>query len=208
MPQGKVAFDITDVFDVERFLNDIETYRVRHNITVRDLSRITGISTSTVTNMRKSGIVSIQSVVVFAFLIDVRIDDYVHTDNLGDLMATKFSVTPTENSDGDGRYNSTKRARTAAVKRLIELHQDEFHRLLDDERAQLGLARLRSDEPEPVEPSEAQWVAEPELTIGDRVEWAYPGERHLAEANNEAVIEVVVRSVKEPAAIDYAGVTT
>ena len=67
MPQGKVAFTIDDVFDVKRFLDDIESYRTRHGITVADLSRITGISTSTVSNMRGRGVVSIQSAVVFAY---------------------------------------------------------------------------------------------------------------------------------------------
>lgn len=209
MAQGAAAFNITDVFDVERFLADIETYRERHNITVRDLTRITGISTSTVTNMRTKGIVSIQSAVVFAYLIDVRLDDYIHADTLGETMASRFTVTPNDRAAAkDGRYASTKQARQAAVKRLVAKYQAEYNQILDEERAKLGLRPLHvTPEPRP-EPSAAEWVPEPELSLEDRVDWAWPGERHLAENNGEAVIEVVCRSIKEPAAdVDYAGVT-
>jgi hypothetical protein len=198
MAQGKVAFGIDDVFDAKRFAADIEAYRVRHNITVADLSRITGISSSTVSNLRVRGIVSIQSAVIFAYLIDVRLDDYIHTDNLEEMMMSKFTVMPTETpAEQDGRYNLTKKARAAATKRLVAMYQESFEKLLDEERERLGLPPRVVTVFVDDEPSATEWVPEPELTINDRVEWAYPGERRLAEATNEAIVEVVCRSVKE-----------
>ena len=210
---GKIAFDVADVFDVQRFVADIDAYCSRHNVLISDLSRITGISTSTVTNMRTKGIVSIQTAVVFAYVIDAQLDGYVRTDNLeqtlgGDMLMKVTTMPGDRPSARDGRYADTKKARTNAVKRLISAYQDEFNRMLDEERVILGLDPLyHQPEPEFDEPSEVTWVPEPELSLDERVDWAYPGERRLADENSEALVEVVVRQIKEPAALDYAGVT-
>ena len=208
---GKVAFEVADVFDVQRFVADIDAYCLRHEVLVADLSRITGISPSTVSNLRTKGILSIQTAVVFAYVIDVQLDGYICTDNLertlgGDML--KVAAMPGDRpANNDGRYSATKKARQKALKRLIAKYQDEYNAMLDEERVALGLDPLHAPVPEPVEPSEAQWVLEPELTLDDRVDWAYPGERRLADETSEALVEVVVRQIKEPAVMDYAGVT-
>ena len=113
----------------------------------------------------------------------------------------KYTTMPTEKpSKNDGRYTATKQARQTALKRLVAKYQDEYNAMLDEERAALGLHPLHAPVPEPVEPSAAEWVPEAEMSLDDRVEWAYPGERYLAGETNEALVEVVVRQIKEPAA--------
>lgn len=65
-----------DVFDVERFVEDVNDFIARHGVTLSDLARSIGMHLSTAQNALRYNQVTLRSACLFASVADLSLDEY------------------------------------------------------------------------------------------------------------------------------------
>lgn len=132
--------EVEHVFDLSKFLEDIDSFIKRRNISRRELARAIDISPSTLDVVWQKGIISLSTAVVLATVCDLDFNKYIIDFLEHDVIPT----TPVGRSKAaKERARLADKAKMNAMRRLAKLFVEDFKELHNQERKKVGLPPVK-----------------------------------------------------------------
>lgn len=127
-----------EVFRFKDFLEDVDEYRERHNISKAILAEIVDVHYNSIYNLWSKQILSLSLACKLSVICDLNLNKYVIDFMEPEMLPEPKPINKTR------KPSKTEKARIKAYRRLAVLYDKDFKRMYNEERAKLGLPPVQT----------------------------------------------------------------